>query len=1004
MASVVEGVIDFLDDIVAWLNVSLKQTTAAYCDIQTADSPDVLVSTQGGLLSIIEVRGVRFMVGKDEFFNIQDGLLQSLQSNMSRSGHTMQVFFSYNPDGAIEDIRNAMGPSVETAKRLQLNVRDLFEESEQHLARYCAREKVYIVLWTHPNLLTKEQLKRAHRDKQKMLKEDKTPPFRYTQNLMAAIPDLRDTHNSFVRAVGNDLDGLGIVADLLKVHDAIYAVRSTVDPNFTARTWRPILPGDKFKPKISKRFKGEASDIMWPSLAMQLFPRDAENINLSTCKIGDRIYANVFIDLFPKELKKFMDLFVRTIQMKMPWRISFLIDSAGISSMRMKTAFSSILAFSSSQNRLINDAANLLRYIDVNTDDAVVKLRVTATTWAGEDEMRVLRTNVAQLAKAIEGWGSCNVSEVCGDPFAGTVSSMMGVSSQSVATTSVAPLSHVLHMLPLFRPSSPWKQGAFLLRSPDGKLWPYQPGSKEQTTWIDLIYARPGSGKSVLSNAINLALVVSAGIPRLPRIAVIDIGPSSSGLISLLREALPADQRHLVAYHRLRMTSDYAINPFDTQLGCRYPTPQDRSFLVNFLTLLVTPVGAKKPYDGVTDMVGMVVDELYKTLADNNKPNTYTPTVEAALDGILEEIGFVIDSHTTWWEATDALFTAGFEHEAMLAQRHCMPLLSDAASICRSSAVEDLYGKIIAPTGESLIAAFSRMISSAVREYPIIAQITRFDLADVRIASLDLDEVAKSGGDAADRQTAIMYMLARYILARHYYLNEQCIDVMPKQYHDYHEKRILEIREDPKRIVFDEFHRTAKVQAVRDQVIQDMREGRKWNVQIALLSQSLDDFDTIMVEFATAIFMMDAGPEQAIEKTSKVFGLSKTARLALRSYVHGPRPEGATFLAQFATKEGVNTQLLTCTLGPIELWAFSTTAEDVVIRNRLYSRIGPLRARRILAKLFPSGSSAKTIESRLTELKERRHLVDEEARFGVIDQLIEEILKKCDTMDESFSV
>ena len=57
------------------------------------------------------------------------------------------------------------------------------------------------------------------------------------------------------------------------------------------------------------------------------------------------------------------------------------------------------------------------------------------------------------------------------------------------------------------------------------------------------MYARPGSGKSVLSNAINLALCLSGGITRLPRIAIIDIGPSSSGLISLLKEALPPDQQ-----------------------------------------------------------------------------------------------------------------------------------------------------------------------------------------------------------------------------------------------------------------------------------------------------------------------------------------------------------------------------------------------------------------------------------------------------------------------------
>ncbi len=260
-----------------------------------------------------------------------------------------------------------------------------------------------------------------------------------------------------------------------------------------------------------------------------------------------------------------------------------------------------------------------------------MKLRVAASTWAPEGDIRLLRSRTAQLAKAIEGWGSCDVSEVCGDPFDGVCSSMLGVTPDSVAPASVAPLSDVLYMLPIFRPSSPWEHGAILFRTPDGKPWPYQPGSSEQTTWIDLVFARPGSGKSVLSNAINLALCLSSGIQRLPRIAIIDIGPSSSGLISLLKEALPPAQRHFAAYHRLRMTPEFAINPFDTQLGYRFPTPQERSFLVNFITLLGTPVGAEKSYDGITDMAGIVVDEMYKDLSTTVIQNYIHPGLKILL-------------------------------------------------------------------------------------------------------------------------------------------------------------------------------------------------------------------------------------------------------------------------------------------------------------------------------------------------------------------------------------
>ncbi|MDF1654761.1 MAG: type IV secretion protein IcmB [Coxiellaceae bacterium] len=993
MAGPFSIVTDLFGSFLSWLGVALKQSTEAYCEIQTADSPTVLVANDGALMSVIKISGVQSIIGVDEFSRMQDSLQHSLQTVMSQPGHVVQVFFSYNKDEVQDHIKEILAFARETADRLELNLTDLFEERVKYLSGYCAYEEVYIVLWTRLKSLTSEQLKRSQKEKHRMIKQQNMPAFLSTQNIIAAVPDLRDNHDSFVRLVTNDMNALGIVADVLGVHKAAQVMRRSVDPDFTDANWSPLLPGDKITPREYKTARGEISDITWPSLAKQLCPRDAENINLRTCRIGDRYYATVFIDLFPKDIQPFVRLFNRILPTHIPWRMSFLTESAGLGSEKFRQAIASVLTVTSSQNRLISDAVNLLDYISLNTDDAIVRLKVAACTWADEGDMRTLRARASMLAKALEGWGSCDVSEIAGDAYEGIVSTMLGISGTSIAPASMAPFSSVLYMLPLFRPASPWKHGALLLRSPDGKPWPYHPGSNQQTTWIDLFYARPGSGKSVLSNTINLAVCLSAGLHRLPRIAIIDIGPSSSGLISLLRDGLPADKKHFVAHHRLRMDASHAINPFDTQLGCRYPTPQERSFLVNFLALLATPVGSDKPYDGVPDMSGMIVDELYKSTADDGNPQHYTPNIEENVDSILEEVGFVCDDKTSWWEVTDALFLSGFTHEAMLAQRHAMPVLANVTSICRMPAIEDLYGKIVAPTGEPLIHAFSRMISAAVREYPIISQVTQFDLGDAKVVALDLDEVARSGGDAANRQTAVMYMLARYVLARHYYLTDENVNDMPENYRRFHQERVSEIREDPKRIVFDEFHRTSNAEAVRNQVVTDMREGRKWKVQVALLSQSLDDFDSVMVEFATSIFIMDAGPEQAIKKTAEIFGLTKTATIALKTRVHGPREGGATFLAQFATKEGMNTQLLTATLGPIELWALNTTATDVYIRNELYHKIGPKNARALLARRFPSGSAAKVLEDRYADYKEEGGHIDEDSKSTVMQSLVSEILE-----------
>lgn len=992
MAHWSESFFEGVDTFFAWLSTSLKQTTEAYIDLETADSPTVLVNHDGSLLSVIKIEGISALAGATEFEQLVGGLTNAFQAAMGRPGHGLQVYFSHDKQNIRKLIRDIYAPATATAQRLDLSLADLFDERTEYMAQYCAEERLYFVLITRPFNLTSEQLKAANKAKMKVLKDAKAPPFKNSQTIYAAVPELRDTHDAYVRAIMNDLDALHLAGKLLEVHDAVHAIRMTADPDYTADDWRATLPGDKIPVREFNSFEGDASDLLWPSLAKQVLPRDAEALDLRTVRVGDKIYSSTFIDLFPKDVRPFIQLFARILPAHIPWRISFLIESEGLSTIKLKGMLSAILSFSSAQNRLISDSVNLLKYLQLNTDESIIRLRVVATTWAPDGKIPLLRQRSSELVKAVQGWGSTDVSEICGDPFAGFVSSMLGATLNSTAVATIAPLSAVVSMLPITRPASPWAKGALLFRSPDGKPWPFQPGSTEQTTWIDLVYARPGSGKSVLSNAINLALCLSGGLMRLPRIAIIDIGPSSSGLISLLQEALPASKRHLVAYHRLRMTPDYSINPFDTQLGCRYPTALERAFLVNFITLLTTPLGAEKPYDGMPDLAGMVVDELFKSMADEFNPTPYAPGVESFLDSILEEIGFVRDSKSTWWEVTDSLYSAGFVHEAMLAQRYAMPLLADAASICRTPSIEDLYEKITAPTGESLINAFSRMISAAVREYPILSRVSAFDIGDARVVSLDLDEVAKSGGDAADRQTAVMYMLARYVLARHYYLTEESLNNIPEQYREYHKERVHEIREDHKRIVYDEFHRTSKSAAVREQVIIDMREGRKWKVQIALLSQSVDDFDPVMIDFATAIYIMDAGPSQAIEKTTTIFGLSDTAKAALRNRVHGPRQGGATFLAQFATKTGVNVQLLTLTLGPVELWAFSTTAEDAAVRNNLYRHLGPGEARRLLAAMFPNGSVAKELEARLAGMKEQVGLIEDEMKESVVEQLINDIL------------
>ncbi|MCB1827479.1 MAG: type IV secretion protein IcmB, partial [Coxiellaceae bacterium] len=188
------------------LSTLTKQTTASYCELQTADSDTVLVAHDGSLLSVLRIDGVNGLIGRDEFNQIQDGLRQSLQTTMSQAGHTIQVFFSYNKDEVRGQISEIFDPARQTADRLSLRLDDLFKERVDHLSRYCAHEEVYIVLWTRLSSLTNEQSKRARKDKQKMIQKNKLPAFNQTQNILAAVPDLRESHDSFTRTVTADFN------------------------------------------------------------------------------------------------------------------------------------------------------------------------------------------------------------------------------------------------------------------------------------------------------------------------------------------------------------------------------------------------------------------------------------------------------------------------------------------------------------------------------------------------------------------------------------------------------------------------------------------------------------------------------------------------------------------------------------------------------------------------------------------------------------------------------
>lgn len=735
--------LNLFDGILASFLMLSKQPVESFIQLETADDSTTLVGADGSMVSFLRVHGTRQIIGDEEYQWIVEQSTIKLGARFDRPGYAIQVYFMRDPNMAGLDVSRVMNANRGSAKSMELALDDLLGERQKHLAKYLAHEEIYFVLWTRPAAISKSDLK----DSVKGRREQKWVVAKDSQNPLAAIEPLRVRHKSYVAAVLAALEELSIKATLENVHASLCAVRRSLYPTIAHDQWRANVPGDPLLPR-GPSSTTDMSEVLWPPLRRQLCNGDAEVVSPTLVRIGDLVWGGVDMVLGPADPSPFPQLLARLIDTDVPFHISFLIESAGIHGSGFRSFAAGILAWTNSVNRQIRESLKALQ--ELSQSDPVVRLRISLSTYAPARERKLVEMRMAALTQSLEAWGYCQASSAGGDPLEAVLSSALGIACASTAPAAVAPLRDAVKLLPWQRASSPFVEGSVIFRTSDGRIWPYQPGSSLCTTWFDLIFAQPGSGKSVLMNALNLGTILSAGNARLPYMAILDIGPSSAGLISLVRDALPLERRHEAMHFKLKMAPEYAVNPFDTQLGCRYPLPEERAYLSELLTLLCTAPGQKTPYDGMAQLVGLCVDEMYRWRDDkgaNSEPRPYLMNVEPDVDEMLRKYNIHLPVDPYWWDVVDALYDVGAYHECMLAQRHAVPTLADAVTAARRPQIRALLEETsIGASAESIIHAFDRMIASAVREFPILASITRFDVGTTRIAAVDLQDVAPQGG------------------------------------------------------------------------------------------------------------------------------------------------------------------------------------------------------------------------------------------------------------------
>ena len=936
----------FLARSFANLSLLLKQPLSAYCELETAHG-DALVHKAGHYVSWLRVDGMQRMAERKDFAQITEAMRLDLSGALETRGHAIVGWFISDPDAALVEIeRTNLTACRNIARETGLVLDSILDERAALWPKLMRWEAAYFILWTKTSVLTKEERKQLKAEYAQNARE--AGVLGNTQRFYLCSEVLAARHTAFTSRVLSALRAHDVSVTQVDPHDGLRVTREATYRELAGSEWRPSLPGDKVMARCPEDnvANPKAEHLLWPPIHEQMFYADAVTHGGQRVDFGDNAYAPVDMELGPEDPRPFVELAATLGQDRIPWRASIVLEGCSQSAMQLKDIGASFLLMFPG-NADLRRALAFIREARQKDNHISVRLRASFATWAPVDQPAKLRRRVSTLSQRIEGWGNAKTTMVIGDPLDGVMSSAPGLALASTANPALALLGDALALLPWNRTASPWESGSVLFRKPDGGIWPYDPaGGRKRPLVVDIFVAPPGAGKSVLANTINIGLCLSPAVmgsngAKLPLIGKADIGKSAMGFVSLVQEALGPQRKHEAIFTSLQFAAGYEFNIFDLQVGCEYPLPLERAFLQNFLALATLPPDQSTPFEGMTQLIGLVIEEAYRLCTETGGgAKHYRRGIEPEVDRAIERFGIKLHEESPYWrDVVNELCDAGEYRLAERAQRHAVPILEDLVGAVRSDQVRDMFDSLkLAETSEKASQIFERYIADLIRRFPTLNAPTQLDFGPARIIVLDLQYVAPTGSAAANRQTEMMYLLARHILARNFFLHPEYLAFVPDRVMGHHRRRFTEIYDSVKRVDYDEWHRTQGSALVRAQAELDVREGRKHNVQLGFASQRLSDMGDGVIAQSTGRFVLGADDQRERDEIIKRFGLTDASAKIVRHRLTGPRRDGAPFLAIFRADQAHSEQFLVNSLGPVELWALSTTPADTSLRTRLYER------------------------------------------------------------------
>jgi len=947
----------------------------AYCDIAGASNPATdpekpcFYAHDGSTCTLLRVRGTRTHLSEEEAMDRIVEAFKTISANLRDKGHALTISFEQSLNTG-EEIDALLDPMRDASIRKGLDTASQLAEIRNILESTVLAERILIAVWTYRDAAVPAQIRNEMAERRDSF--GRIPFKGAVQNPLGPIQAMQAAHWGMVNSVQTALNLEGFTIEALgrdgKGRSDLAEVRRALLFHETPSDWSPVMPGDVRYPKAKQKASVDISDLFAPTLDRQIMTSAVRGTkDLRTIEMGGRRYAVAQVTEFPKYMTSFRSLLANirgtgAREKTLPFRFTFHVEG-GATVPPVKQILVKMGQLVSSTNKLISIGLDSISAAKLSDEETFVNARIYATTWTEPHEPEeLLADRRSRLIRAINGWQSPSVNDSSSDPLRLLVETAPGMTA--VARTglpTIAPVRELGLSFPFHSDAPSEHVGETVFTTRDGKPYPFKAHSPLQTSWLALIWAPPGSGKSVLMNSMNMDFAANYPSAQLPFIGAIDIGVSSRGFIRTLQASLPPEKRNLVSFVRMQNdtnATEYFVNPFDIGLGRRFPLKREQSFIQNFFLALVG-------LGEVPELIALaeyVISTLYARSSDmtvSSTPKVWQEDTDHDLERKLKELGIEAHDDMTWWQVVDMLAKRGEFAWAVRAQRYAVPVLQDAVRVLSETETQKRFG-------EDLVRKVQTQVVSAINTFPCFSHSTKMDIGEARVVSIDLDAVVHRvpNTDADRRANVLFFLMARELFVKKVAgeVSEVSMirapDEVVRVYQDYWTRKYADIAQTRKRFCYDEFHICGSSPILAKQIDQDIRQGRKWGFEIMLASQRIGDFKDY-VDLGSNIFVLKSDSEQDRKEMQRVLGVSDAVVEAVRREVRGPNPvTGATFLIGRKMNSGESWLLVRNKIGPVRIWSLTTTMEDMVLRDKLYDLLGDVdRALQILAARFPSGSA-----------------------------------------------